>query len=166
MRHRIQCGKRREKHLRQAKDTRKREHTAQGTQQKVQHYQAARINVPVLGVVQNEPEERHHQDGVRQNLRKGITKERANVQTPARSNENLVGIQKEIHQNKRHANGIGLTKNCHSPVELLLLIANYAEVSFRLFKRRPLIICALGGAGGSLRCGFVRRFGSRVHESS
>ena len=151
MRSRIQSSKRREKHLRHTKNTREREHTAHTAQQQVQHRQAARINVPVFGPPQNNPEDRHHNDGVRKNLRQGITKERANVQTTTRSNKNLVRIQEEIHQDERHTDGIGFTKNRQSPVKFLLLIANYAKVSFRLFKRRPLIICALGGAGANLR---------------
>ena len=166
MRYRVKGGKRGEKHLRQAKDTGKREHTAQGTQQKIQHQQAARINVPCLDVVQNEPEERHHKDGVRQNLRHGIANERADVQTTTRSYENLVRVQEEVHQNEHHRNGIRFTENRHSPVELLLLIANYAEVPFCLFKRRPLIVGTLGNAGARLRYGLVCRFGSRVHGSS
>ena len=151
MRSRIQSSKRREKHLRHTKNTREREHTAHTAQQQVQHRQAARINVPVFDPPQNNPEDRHHNDGVRKNLRQGITKERANVQTTTRSNKNLVRIQEEIHQNERHSDGIGFTKNCHSSVIFLFLVANYAKVSFRLFKRRPLIICALSGAGANLR---------------
>ena len=147
----IQSGKRREKHLRHTKNTGERKHTAQGAQQKVQHHQAARINVPVFDPPQNNPEERHHHDGVSQNLRQGITQERADVHTTTRSNENLVRIQEEIHQNERHSDGMGFTKNCHSSVIFLFLVANYAKVSFRLFKRRPLIICALSGAGANLR---------------
>ena len=166
MRHRIQYGKRREKHLRQAKNTGERKHTAQGTQQKVQHRQAAGIDVPVFDPPQNNPEERHHQDDVRQNLQQGITKERADVQTTTRSYENLVRVQEEVHQNEHHRNGIRFTENRHSPVELLLLIANYAEVPFCLFKRRPLIVGTLGNAGARLRYGLVCRFGSRVHGSS
>ena len=151
MRRRIQSSECREKYLRHTKNTGERKHTAQGAQQKVQHHQTARINVPVLDPIQNNPEERHHQDGVRQNLRQGIAKERANVHTTTRSNKNLVRIQEEIHQDERHTDGIGFTKNRQSPVKFLFPIANYAKVSFRLFKRRPLIICALGGAGASLR---------------
>ena len=166
MRHRIQSSECREKHLRQAKNTGKGKNTAQGAQQKVQHYQAARINVPVLDPIQNNPEERHHKDGVRQNLRHGIANERADVQTTTRSYENLVRVQEEVHQNEHHRNGIRFTENRHSPVELLLLIANYAEVPFCLFKRRPLIVGTLGNAGARLRYGLVCRFGSRVHGSS
>ena len=151
MRSRIQSSERREKHLSQTKNTGERKHAAHTAQQKVQHHQTARINVPILDPIQNDPEERHHHDGVRQNLRQGIAKERADVHTTTRGNENLVRIQEEIHQNERHSDGIGFTKNCHSSVIFLFLVANYAKVSFRLFKRRPLIICALGGAGASLR---------------
>ncbi|CNI86386.1 Uncharacterised protein [Mycobacterium tuberculosis] len=151
MRRRIQSSERREKHLSQTKNTGERKHTAQGAQQKVQHHQTARINVPILDPIQNDPEERHHHDGVRQNLRQGITQERADVHTTTRGNENLVRIQEEIHQDERHSDGIGFTKNCHSSVIFLFLVANYAKVSFRLFKRRPLIICALSGAGANLR---------------
>ena len=151
MRRRIQSSECREKYLRHTKNTGERKHTAQGAQQKVQHHQAARINVPVFDPPQNNPEERHHHDGVSQNLRQGITQERADVHTTTRSNENLVRIQEEIHQDERHTDGIGFTKKLQAPVKFLFPLANYAKVSFRLFKRRPLIICALGGAGASLR---------------
>ena len=151
MRSRIQSSERREKYLSHTKNTGERKHTTHTAQQQVQHHQAARINVPVFDPIQKNPEERHHQDGVRQNFRQGITKERADVHTTTRSNENLVRIQEEIHQDERHTDGIGFTKNRQSPVKFLLPLANYAKVSFRLFKRRPLIICALGGAGASLR---------------
>ena len=151
MRSRIQSSKRREKYLRHTKNTGERKHAAHTAQQQVQHCQAAWIDVPVFDPPQNNPEERHHQDDVRQNLRQAITKERADVHTTTRSHENLVRVQEEIHQNERHTDGIGFTKKLQSPVIFLFPIANYAKVSFYLFKRRPLIICALGGAGARLR---------------